>query len=232
MHVGKGQILELILRDGFRLARLACPQAMIPAPGQYLLAGDASDATLGASLRSPLPVPLFHADSAPQGFLVSPPIPDFWMPGTEVFLRGLLGHGFVLPPSARKVGLVAFDHAPSRLLGLVEPALKQSAAVVLVSNFASDHLPDEVEVQPLSAVAEIIEWADYVAIDVARENLSGLRERLGSLKQASVRGEAQVLIRTPVPCGGIAECGVCAVNLKSGWRLACKDGPVFDGKEI
>jgi len=25
---------------------------------------------------------------------------------------------------------------------------------------------------------------------------------------------------------------VCGVNLKSGWQLVCKDGPVFDLREI
>ena len=79
----------------------SCPPNLIPSPGQYLLAGDGSD--------SPLPVPLFHTDSAPQGFLAAAPVPDWWHPGLELSLRGPLGRGFTLPVSARKVGLIAFD---------------------------------------------------------------------------------------------------------------------------
>jgi len=71
-----------------------------------------------------------------------------------------------------------------------------------------------------------------MAFDVARENLPELGKRLGSLNQMSAYREAQVLIRTPVPCGGVAECGVCAVTVKSNWKMACKDGPVFDWRDI
>ncbi|RPJ25477.1 MAG: hypothetical protein EHM33_14405, partial [Chloroflexi bacterium] len=142
------------------------------------------------------------------------------------------GRGFVLPVLARKVGLVAFDDSPARLRGLVLPALKQGAAVVLVCNSAPEALPDDVEVQPISALQEIVEWADYLAFDVGRENLNQLRELLGKLNQVAAGKAAQALVRTPVPCGGVADCGVCAVNLTSNWRLACKDGPVFNWNEV
>lgn len=232
MHNAKGQVVELILENGLRHARISCPANLIPAPGQYLLASDASD--------SPLPVPIYYTDSAPQSvatapwshFIAAAPVPDSWTPGQSVYLRGPLGRGFALPLSARKVGLVAFDDSPSRLRGLIAPALKQSAAVVLVSDHPFDALHDEVEMHPTSALAEIMAWADYLAFDVSRENLHQLREFLGSMKQVLGRSEAQVLIRTPVPCGGVADCGVCAVTLKSGWVMACKDGPVFDLREI
>ena len=239
MSTGKGQVLELILEDGCRHVRVACPPNLIPSPGQYLLAGDGSD--------SPLPIPLFHTDSTPQGFMHSTaslvhrtastlvaaaPIPDSWYPGLDLHLRGPLGRGFTLPLSARKVGLVAFDDSPARLKGLIRPALKQKAAVVLVCSSTPEELPDDVEAQPLSALQEIIEWADYLACDVARANLPQLRERLGKLNRVAAGRDAQVLIRTPVPCGGVADCGACAVNLQSDWRLACKDGPVFSWNEV
>lgn len=217
-------MLELILEDGCRYVRVSCPSNLIPSPGQYLLAGDGSDA--------PLPVSLFHTDSAPQGFIAAGPLPGSWHPGLELHLRGPLGRGFTLPASARKVGLVAFDDSPARLKGLIRPALKQEAAVVLLCNSAPEDLPDDVEVQPLSALSEIVEWADYLACDVSRENLNQLREHLGKLNQLPAGKESQVLIRTPVPCGGLADCGVCAVSLKSDWRLACKDGPVFNWSEL
>lgn len=224
MHMGKGRIVELILRDGLRHARISCPANMIPTPGQYLLASHGSD--------SPLPVPIFYTDFAPQGFIAMAPVPDSWDPGREITLLGPLGRGFTLPLSARRVGLASLEGPPSRLYGLIKPALKQDAAVVLISDSRADNLPDEVEVQPLSALSEIIRWSDYVAFDMTRENLPELRERLFNGMQAKVRGEAEILIRTPVPCGGIAECGVCAITVKSGWQMACKDGPVFDWNEL
>lgn len=231
MHTGIGQVVELILEDGGRLVRISCPPNLIPSPGQYLLVSHASD--------SPLPVPVFYTDSAPDGFIAAPLLPAPWSPGQEIHLRGPLGQGFELPPSARSVALVALDDSPARLRGLINPALRQKAAVVLVCDFAIERLPNDVEVQPLSALPDVIDWADYIALDAARENLYKLGERLGWSNQAhpeqrqqTALREAQILIRTLIPCGGIAECGVCAVSLKSGWRLACKDGPVLDWREL
>ena len=225
MLTGKGQVSELILENGFRHARISCAGNLIPSPGQYLLAGTASQS-------DPLPVSLFSTESAPESFIACAPIPENWTPGTEITLRGPLGHGFALRSSAQKVALVAFDDSPARLKELMRKALKQEAAVVLVSDVSEGQLPDEVEVQPLSVLGDVLRWADYIAIDVARENLQKIKEMLGSQNQASVKSDAQVLIRTPMPCGGVAECGVCTVTLKSGWNMACKDGPVFDWGNI
>jgi NAD(P)H-flavin reductase len=224
MRTGKGQVLELILEDGVRHLRVSCPASLIPSPGQYLLAGYESDA--------PLPVPLFHTDSAPQGFIAAGSIPDSWLPGLTLGIRGPLGRGFSLPASARKVGLLALNDSPARLRGLIRPALQQNAAVVVVCASNPEHLPDDVEVQPLSALEDIVEWSDYLAVDVDREKLDQLRERLRRLSQVAAGKDMQVLIHTPIPCGGVAECGVCAVKLKSTWQLACKDGPVFDWREL
>ena len=219
MHTEKGAIVELILEDGQSFARISCPPALTPSAGQYVLASDASD--------SPLPVPLFYTDSASEGFICAPPVPESWKPGQDVYLRGPMGRGFTLPFAARKIVLVAFDGQPWRLRGLIQPSLKQGGSIVLISDASVDQLADEVEVQPLSTLAEIIEWADYIAFDVAREKLMELRAKLGSGKQAPALAEAQILVRTLMPCGGAADCGVCAVSLKSGWEMVCKDGPVF-----
>jgi len=225
MRAGKGQITELIWENGHHQVRISCPADLIPSPGQYLLAGI-------ASFLDPLPVSLFSTESTLKGFTASAPIPETWTPGTEIVLRGPFGRGFVLPPTARKVALVPFGDEHSRLRSLIQPALKQGSAVVLVSDSDGESLPDDVEIQPFSMLDEILAWADYAAFDVERESLPSLRERLGEGWQLLVKGETQVLVHAPVPCGGVAECGVCAVNLKSGWKLACKDGPVFDLREI
>src|SRR5512133_570012 len=222
MRTGTGRVIELILEDGSRYARVSCPEFLIPGSGQYLLASHGSD--------SLLPVPLFHTESAPQGFIG--PAPEAWKPGDVLALRGPLGRGFVLPASARRVGLVAFDCSVSRLRGLIQVALRQDASVVVLCDSETDHLPDEVEVLPVSGLVEILQWADFVALDVGRENLGELMERLGKPVPLQALSDPQILIRTPVPCGGLAECGVCAVPTRSDWKLACKDGPVFHLSEV
>jgi dihydroorotate dehydrogenase electron transfer subunit len=216
-------IVEELFWDGS--ARISCPPELIPAPGQYLLAHANASSDL-------LPVPLFSSRSTPNGFRSAPPLPRIWRPGDSLTVRGPIGHGFALPLAARKIALIAFDDSPARLLGLIPLALKQGAEIVLVSDSSIEDLPEIIEVQPLKAMHEILQWADYAALDAARENLNQLQGMVGEKNQAGLQCEAQVLVRTPVPCGGLAECGVCAVTIRHEWKMACKDGPVFSLKEL
>ena len=232
----EGKVAELILVDGLPAARILCPPRLVPAPGQYLLAhADGSD--------SPLADSVFIAKSFAGGFIAAPPAAASWIPGTRLHLRGPLGHGFTLPASARRIALVSFDaqrtsagDSPRRLLALLDTAFKQDASVTLVCENPPDDLPLQVEVQPMRTLADVCNWADYIACDTARESLSELRERLRNGSRSQVRAVAQVLVRTPMPCGGLAECGVCAIEAhaalslskRGGYQLVCKDGPVFD----
>jgi hypothetical protein len=222
IHTGTGQVTEIYL-DGS--ARIDCHSKLIPAPGQYLLAYAGGSA-------SPLPVPIFLYDSAPKGFRSATPLDPSWMPGTKLNLRGPLGHGFSVPTSARKVLLIAFDDSHARLNALISISLNQNAEVVLICNSAVGELPEAVEVQPLQAISDSYQWADYAAVDVAQENLNQLKEKLGKVNQAKGPREAQVLVRAPMPCGALAECGVCALINHHEWKMICKDGPVFDMKEL
>ena len=226
MKQGLGELVELYLENGQTGGKLRCPNHLIPAPGQYLLTHDPTS-------HSPLPVPVFKAGSMPGGFCLAPPLPPTWIPGTTLSIRGPFGRGFSMPVSARRVALVALTETPARLKPVLHDALAQNASVVLVSDLdLHDLLPPVVEIQPLSVLAEVAPWADYLALDVARESLPEMWERLGGREQARALDDAQVLILTPVPCGGIAKCGLCTVYVRHGWKMACKDGPVFDLQEL
>lgn len=225
MQQASGELVEIYLENGLTGGRLYCPPNLVPLPGQYLLAHDPASS-------APLPAPVFSAGSVPGGFLAAPPIPLAWRPGLSLSLRGPLGHGFSLPESTRCVSLVALGETAARLHPLLTIALGQGAAVVLVSDLGLTDLPPEVEHQPVAALPEVMKWSDYMALDLPWESLPGVREKMGVAGQAGAKFEAQALIITPMPCGGMAECGVCAVNTRHGWKLACKDGPVFDLKEL
>ena len=234
MKQGTGELIELYLENGLTGGRLLCPQNLIPSPGEYLLAYDPVSPTRHGPGRasSPLAIPLFNAGSIPGGFLVAPPVSQTWRPGTTLSLRGPLGRGFSLPASASHVALVALGETSARLKPLIPVALGQAASVALVSNLELPDLPPEVEIQPLSALPEVAQWADYLALDLPRESLPELREKLGLGEQAKVMFDAQALVVTPMPCGGMAECGLCAVTARRGWKMACRDGPVFDLGEL
>jgi dihydroorotate dehydrogenase electron transfer subunit len=220
MAQAEGRVTEIYADLGSGVARIACPAGMVPAPGRYLLA-------FVPGSDSPLAAPVFSAGPVPGGFLAAPSLPaEFLAPGAALSLRGPLGHGFGLPPSARRVALAGLDESPARLSGLIRPALEQGAAVVLLTDAPVAGLPAEVEIQPLAALAEVCAWADYLALDLPRSRLPGL---------PSVRwpAQAEALVLAPMPCGDLGECGVCAIHLsRGGWKLACRDGPVFPLAEL
>ena len=228
----EGKVIELILVDGLSAARIACPPRLIPPPGTYLLAHmPGSD--------SPLATTIFRAgffgdthSMGEDGFLIAPPAPESWTPGTRLYLRGPLGHGFAMPATARRIALTAFDSSPRRLLNLLDAAFKQKAEVTLVCESQPDDLPLQVEVQPLGALSEACSWADYLAIDAARESLPSLKQILEKISPLKIPVRAEILVRTPMPCGALAECGVCSVELRGGVQMACEDGPVFDLKSL
>jgi NAD(P)H-flavin reductase len=222
MQTAQGCIEEIYL-DGRRAARLTCPPALVPAPGQYLLAWAPTDP------HASLACPVYQAGTCSGGFYAAPALPATWQPGTQLSLRGPLGHGFNLPPAARRVALIAFGNTSARLLALLEPALAQKAALTLLTDAPLPGLPSAVEISPLAALPETLRWADYLALDLPT---GPALDEYKSLLRSLHPGSGQVFIETPVPCGGLAECGVCAVNLGVGLRYACHDGPVFDLRDF
>jgi len=218
MHRAQGKLTHTLFGPD-AAGQIACPPGLIPAPGQYLLARAGSD--LGAHL----PVPVFMAASALGGFMAAPPLPESWLPGALIDLRGPLGKGFSLPRAARRVALVVLGWSAARLLPLVRMALAQDASVLMLSAYTPGSLPHAVEVLPLYGLAEAASWADFMALDLPREALAGLPSELKHVP-------AQALVDTPLPCGGMADCGACAVHLRHGYLLACKDGPVVDLKRL
>lgn len=225
MHSAKGCIEEIYL-DGTRAARLSCPPGLVPAPGQYLLAWAENDP--GAALA----YPVFQASSAPAGFITAPPLPNSWLPGQQLNLRGPYGHGFSLPPAARRLALIDFAGSCARLLALLPAALAQKAAITLLSDQPPAGLPPAIEISPLSALPESLHWADFLALDLPRSELSAVLPILSALGAQAKPGYAQALVGSPLPCAGLAECAACAVSTRNGPRLACKDGPVFDLSEL
>jgi len=218
----QGTISELSLIGGLPSAHIVCEAAVIPTPGQYLLAHEqGSDA--------PLATELFAAGYHLDGFIAAPPIRRDWRPGSVLNLRGPLGSGFHLPGDARRVALIACNDDPSRLLPLAEVAVRRDAAVALVCGNPPSDLPLHLEIHPPRALVDVCTWADYAAFDVEARSVTQMVRAVsqggGGLRAGA---SAQALVRASMPCGGLAACGVCTVRTARGPRLACLDGPVFD----
>ena len=138
----------------------------------------------------------------------------------------------LLPPGARRVALAPLGCGPERLLPLAYLALAQDAAVALFSSAIPDGLPSAVEIIPPEQLPDALDWADYLALDLAQGWLARWQSAAGLREGQKLPFFGQALVRVPVACGGLGECGVCAVRTRSGWSLACKDGPVYDLAEL
>ncbi len=219
--------VEVFSLGGTRAGVPDLPRSAWPAPGQYL---PAQSLTASSAI---LPTPLFNITLDPERPALAP-LPEDWQPGDAFAYLPPQGQAFHLPAAARRVALCALGVAPIRLLPLVAPALTQNATVTLFCDPqpAADVLhrvPSVVEIAPLAALMENLAWPDYLAADLRRESLPQLAE---ILPEEKLPFEAQALVRTAMPCHGIGECGVCAVETRRGAKLACVDGPVFVLEEV
>jgi hypothetical protein len=218
---GEAKVAELSLVGGRPSVHISCERSAVPEPGRYLLAHEAgSDA--------PLATGLFAAEYRPDGFVAAPPVPQAWLPGAVLDVRGPLGTGFALPRDARRVALIAIDGDPAPLLPLIDDAVRERAAVALVCANLPLDLPLHVEVHPPEALMDICKWSDYAAFHVERDSVDALVQTLIQRRGPVMGGIAQALVRTAMPCGGLAFCGVCTVRTKQGPQLACIEGPVFE----
>ena len=206
---------------------LDLPRSAWPEPGQYLpaqrLSGEPEILTTS----------LFRVLDETERLCVGA-LPAGWSPGDVLNILSPHGHGFQIPPSANRIGLVSLGGSPSRLLPLIPPALESGASVALFcdTQLPSDfrnRIPSAVEIAPLTALIDDLTWPDFLAVDLPLENLPQLRELLA---MEHLPFEGQALIRTTMPCHGVGKCGVCSVQTARGWRLACEDGPVFPLEEV
>jgi len=221
MRTGMGLVSEVRVDESGRFsAWIRCTSDIRPAQGQYVLARDPLDR------EAVLATPLFAGEYGEGGFLALD-AEATWGPGVQLELRGPLGSGFQMPVGAHRVALVALEGQAGRLLPLVQPALEQGAAVVLYCEPLPRQLPLSLEALPLSALPEALSWADFIAAEAPLAGLSDLGVLLGFEAGAKRSLVGQVLVGTPMPCAGIADCGICAVPARGGWKLACNDGPVL-----
>lgn len=233
-------IIKEIILTGSRLhaARIECPPGLIPEPGQYLLA------SVPGAVSSPLPTVLF-----PGGFQniedlkiklddgtllqLSPPIPDSWTVGMTLQIRKGPGKGFCLPEQSRRLLVVAADTILDRLLPLAAHAVDRDLKVTICSDALVPDISPAIEYYPLDSAHELVGWADYTAIGIPASQLTILRDLFRLPGKTQLSSPAQVLVDIPMPCGGVGECGACAVHSSSRRTLfACKEGPVFDLNEL
>ncbi|MCC7359451.1 MAG: hypothetical protein IT317_08245 [Anaerolineales bacterium] len=196
-------------------------------PGQALLALANGAARPHPSTPPLLRLPLFYhtlPGGGAQCYLPPGHPLSSLVPGDVLDLLGPVGRGFRLPRRGSHLLVVAA--APERLLPLIEAALEAGLAVTALTPRSADLLPSDVELHRGPLTAELAQWADLVALDVADPRARA--QHIRSLAPPRGPEYIQALVVPPLPCGTGA-CQACWVELTQPHlrKLACVDGPVF-----
>ncbi len=206
-----------------RAIRISNQLSRLPEPGEYFLA-------FAPGTSQVLPIALFPYEMGTESLTLCGTFPGEWQPGTSINIQGPLGNGFHPPAIAGKIALLAIDTSLSdRLYALMLHSLSLGLAVAWVADTIAQQFPAQVELLDSSDLVEAVNWSDYSAAAATLTGLGSLVNRLD--RHADLKKKVDVLIDSPMVCGS-ARCGVCAVETKKGWKLACKDGPVFNLEEV
>lgn len=226
MKTHRYKIAEMTVLNGETCLRLERAFSLQLNTGQFIQ-------TYAENTSELLPTLLFPCGGDVIGQLFCGNIPKDWQPGTELSLRGPRGNGFHLPPLARRVALTTLDTlSTNRLMLLADLALKNGAEVTLLTDVNLSHLAPEIEVLPLVELSQIKGWADYLAAALSLSQVNALSRSLDLIPGRAVPFTAEIMLDSPMICDENAACGVCAVYTTRGWKLACKEGPVFSLEDL
>jgi dihydroorotate dehydrogenase electron transfer subunit len=226
MKVHVARIAEIIHLNRETCLRLETGSLFHVNPGQFFQAF--ADGTYEL-----LPSLLFPCAVQQGDLLFCGAIPVNWLPGTELHIRGPRGNGFHLPPMARRVALTTLDQLSiNRLLPLANAALTNGAEVTILTGSNPSQLAPEIEVLSLSDLGHMKVWADYLAAALPLTHLAMFNQSLDLTPGKALPFASEVMVDSPMICDENSACGVCAVFTSKGWKLACKDGPVFQLDEL
>lgn len=121
---------------------------------------------------------------------------------------------------------------PHRLLPVAGNMLANGGEAALFCPNPPGGIPPEIEMLSRDELADAVGWADYIIGDTHITALRDWREMINSGSRQSQNKVTQVLVDSPMACLGTAECGVCAIKTRRGWKHACTDGPVFSLEEL
>ncbi len=153
-----------------------------------------------------------------------------WQIGKNILVRGPIGNGF--HPIGR-YGKILFI-VPGEVIGSLQPLIDiaiQSQKSLAISNKNNNwRIHPEAEIILIEDIDFAISWADFIYLECARNELKNFQDLINKIKHHHTPSE--IFIYSPVLCGGNADCMVCSVLTKSGFRRICKDGPVLPIEEL
>jgi len=230
MNPGYATILEIQQNmNGTRQAVIHWPGGKTPLPGQYLQAFNPAEPDIPAAM-SIFPGGLPDPDLPSDIWTTAPSIPLSWSPADQLLLRGPLGNGFTILEGPIRIALASFGEYSAYLLPIAGKILASKGEVALYTDSPFPQMPTSIEVNPLSSLGDGIRWADFLAGCTALERLPETRS---ILRKTGTLPISEVLILSPMPCGALAACGVCATRSAEGKIiLICEEGPVIPWQKL
>lgn len=234
------------------LLELYVPQLVqIAVPGQYVLVRCCHPQASDPLLRRPFFIHSTQRKQATISLLVFVRgRGTVWLVGqqigAEINLLGPQGHGWTFGPTVRNLLLISDMQLIAAFPFLIQAAIEQELAVTLLCQSATHEnayppalLPPEVEYHVISsagatqssliqALEAYLPWADAAYCAVSRETLTTLYNQFERLRGKQF---AQAVVLQHLVCGSGA-CFTCSIETHSGFKLICRDGPVFALQEI
>ena len=193
----------------------------IPRPGQFVLA------RFWTGIYPYMNTVMFPTNTASDGFTLEikseHPQSNNLNPGSKVNLIGPCGQPVTIKRSTSHLLLVA-RHNPNKLLPFAQLALKRDLDVTLLlsCSYPLESLDPRIEIHK-GGLQQLLEnnfdWAEQILMDFRPEPI--IHKFLDSISS-----NIHVLCETMMPCGTGA-CHGCIIYTKTGWELACKQGPFF-----
>lgn len=170
-----------------------------------------------------MPVYVFSLD---QEVDFSFPSDARWDIGDFLHFHGPIGSGFNDLSMYSNIFLLSLNSDLLSLNALFNTGIKENKNIVYYSENKDIPIPPTVEIITKDRIAETIEWANYIAIEMKREDLPKNYEVLKNIKEHALTCE--LLIYCPILCLGKANCLICSLKTKQGWVKTCQQGQIFN----
>ncbi|HCU80041.1 MAG TPA: hypothetical protein DGN60_02615 [Chloroflexi bacterium] len=225
MRFSTGRCTGLVTIGNDRL-QVKLDTDQIPLPGQFMLG------RFWRTIYPYLNTVLFPTTTNSNNFTIEikneDPKSNYLNLGSQVCLIGPCGQPILINKTTRHLLLVA-DKNPNKLLSFAQLALSRGIDVTffISCTYPVESLDPRIEIHrgELKPFLENhLDWAEQVLMDFNPGPT--IRKLLDPISS-----NIYVLSSLMMPCGSGA-CYGCAVYTKSGWKLACKQGPFFKLSEL
>ncbi len=227
----------------YAMARCAPPESADPLLRRAVFLAGADQAAGTVEL-------LIDPDERGLAWLAAQPV------GARIDLLGPLGAPFSLDGRTRNLLLAGVGPALPALIFLARAAAAGGlAGLLLAAAPEADRLPPpfllppDLEYQssadgPAALIgllgapppggpifASPIAWADQICLALTDDLAAPAADAVRAGRMRWGRGLAQAALAGPIPCG-LGTCQACLVETRDGLRTRCKDGPVFDLRDL